>query len=325
MLMGAFQPFLTLTGTAWAMTPIATSQISTLGYEIVNGPGMLASNIAQGGATLAVALKAKDENLKSLASSSGFTAVMGITEPCLYGVLLKLKRPFVASMIGGAAGGIYAGITGLVRYAFVSPGLTAIPAFIGKNPMNVVHAIVTIIISFIVGFVASWILGFKEDEPQEEVEATTAVSKDEVYAPCDGTVKPLSEVNDDVFSQEIMGKGIAIEPSTGNLYAPCDGTITVCFPTGHAIGLKSKNGTEILMHVGIDTVNLQGKYFSPQIKVNDEVKKGQLLLTFDLDKIKEAGYETTTPVIITNSKDFNSIQIENQSTTQHGNKLISLD
>lgn len=325
MLMGAFQPFLTLTGTAWAMTPIATSQISTLGYEIVNGPGMLASNIAQGGATLAVALKAKDENLKSLASSSGFTAVMGITEPCLYGVLLKLKRPFVASMIGGAAGGIYAGITGLVRYAFVSPGLTAIPAFIGKNPMNVVHAIVTIIISFVVGFAASWILGFKEDEPQEEVEATTAVSKDEISAPCDGTVKPLSEVNDDVFSQEIMGKGIAIEPSTGNLYAPCDGTITVCFPTGHAIGLKSKNGTEILMHVGIDTVNLQGKYFSPQIKVNDEVKKGQLLLTFDLDKIKEAGYETTTPVIITNSKDFNSIQIENQSTTQHGNKLISLD
>lgn len=325
MLMGAFQPFLTLTGTAWAMTPIATSQISTLGYEIVNGPGMLASNIAQGGATLAVALKAKDENLKSLASSSGFTAVMGITEPCLYGVLLKLKRPFVASMIGGAAGGIYAGITGLVRYAFVSPGLTAIPAFIGKNPMNVVHAIVTIIISFIVGFVASWILGFKEDKPQEEVEATTAVSKDEVSAPCDGTVKPLSEVNDDVFSQEIMGKGIAIEPSTGNLYAPCDGTITVCFPTGHAIGLKSKNGTEILMHVGIDTVNLQGKYFDSQIKVNDEVKKGQLLLTFDLEKIKEAGYETTTPVIITNSKDFNSIQIENQSTTQHGNKLISLD
>ncbi len=370
MLMGAFQPFLTLTGTAWAMTPIATSQISTLGYEIVNGPGMLASNIAQGGATLAVALKAKDENLKSLASSSGFTAVMGITEPvngpgmlasniaqggatlavalkakdenlkslasssgftavmgitepCLYGVLLKLKRPFVASMIGGAAGGIYAGITGLVRYAFVSPGLTAIPAFIGKNPMNVVHAIVTIIISFVVGFVASWILGFKEDAPQEEVVAT--VSKDEIVAPCDGTVKPLSEVNDDVFSQEIMGKGIAIEPSTGNLYAPCDGTITVCFPTGHAIGLKSKNGTEILMHVGIDTVNLQGKYFSPQIQVNEEVKKGQLLLTFDLAKIKEEGYDTTTPIIITNSKNFSSIQIEKQSTTQHGNKLISLD
>ena len=147
MLMGAFQPFLTLTGTAWAMTPIATGQISSLGYEVVNGPGMLASNIAQGGATLAVAFKTKNKELKQMAASSGFTAVMGITEPCLYGVLLKLKRPLIASMIGGAAGGIYAGISGLVRYAFVSPGLTAIPAFIGENPWNVVHALITIVIS----------------------------------------------------------------------------------------------------------------------------------------------------------------------------------
>ena len=122
MLMGAFQPFLTLTGTAWAMTPIATGQISSLGYEVVNGPGMLASNIAQGGATLAVAFKTKNKELKQMAASSGFTAVMGITEPCLYGVLLKLKRPLIASMIGGAAGGIYAGISGLVRYAFCIAG-----------------------------------------------------------------------------------------------------------------------------------------------------------------------------------------------------------
>ena len=170
MLMGAFQPFLTLTGTAWAMTPIATGQISSLGYEVVNGPGMLASNIAQGGATLAVAFKTKNKELKQMAASSGFTAVMGITEPCLYGVLLKLKRPLIASMIGGAAGGIYAGISGLVRYAFVSPGLTAIPAFIGENPWNVVHALITIVISFVVGFAASWLLGFQEST---EVEGTS--------------------------------------------------------------------------------------------------------------------------------------------------------
>lgn len=175
MLMGAFQPFLTLTGTAWAMTPIATGQISSLGYEVVNGPGMLASNIAQGGATLAVAFKTKNKELKQMAASSGFTAVMGITEPCLYGVLLKLKRPLIASMIGGAAGGIYAGISGLVRYAFVSPGLTAIPAFIGENPWNVVHALITIVISFVVGFAASWLLGFQEST---EVEGT---SKKTVY------------------------------------------------------------------------------------------------------------------------------------------------
>lgn len=319
MLMGAFQPFLTLTGTAWAMTPIATSQISTLGYEIVNGPGMLASNIAQGGATLAVAVKAKDKNLKSLASSSGFTAVMGITEPCLYGVLLKLKRPFIASMIGGAAGGVYAGLSGLVRYAFVSPGLTAIPAFIGKNPMNVVHAIITIIISFVVGFVAAWILGFKE-EVQEEV-----VSCVDIVSPLKGEVKPLSEVNDDVFSKEVMGKGIAIIPSVGKLYAPCDGVITAFFPTKHAIGIKSNKGIEILMHVGIDTVNLQGKYFTDKVQINDRVKKGQLLLEFDLDQIKKEGYDTITPIIITNSTQYTNIESTDSIHIENGSTLLKIE
>ena len=326
MLMGAFQPFLILTGTAWAMTPIATSQISSLGYEIVNGPGMLASNIAQGGATLAVALKAKDENLKSLASSSGFTAVMGITEPCLYGVLLKLKKPFIASMIGGAAGGIYAGVTGLVRYAFVSPGLTAIPAFIGKNPMNVVHAIITIIISFVVGFAATWILGFEENTPESATNnnPSTPLKKDELFSPCDGTVKPLSAVNDDVFSQALIGEGIAIDPINGNIYAPCDGTITTCFPTGHAIGLTSQDGTEILIHVGLDTVKLQGKPFSVQIQEKEEVKKGQLILSFDLEQIIKEGYDPTVLMIVTNSNEFQHVEIEDSSLIQHGNKLISL-
>lgn len=319
MLMGAFQPFLTLTGTAWAMTPIATSQISTLGYEIVNGPGMLASNIAQGGATLAVAVKAKDKNLKSLASSSGFTAVMGITEPCLYGVLLKLKRPFIASMIGGAAGGVYAGLSGLVRYAFVSPGLTAIPAFIGKNPMNVVHAIITIIISFVVGFIAAWILGFKE-EVQEEV-----VSCVDIVSPLKGEVKPLSEVNDDVFSKEVMGKGIAIVPSIGKLYAPCDGVITAFFPTKHAIGIKSNTGIEILMHVGIDTVNLQGKYFTDKVQINDRIKKGQLLLEFDLEQIKKEGYDTITPIIITNSTQYTNIKPTDSIHIENGSTLLKIE
>ena len=319
MLMGAFQPFLTLTGTAWAMTPIATSQISTLGYEIVNGPGMLASNIAQGGATLAVAVKAKDKNLKSLASSSGFTAVMGITEPCLYGVLLKLKRPFIASMIGGAAGGVYAGLSGLVRYAFVSPGLTAIPAFIGKNPMNVVHAIITIIISFVVGFVAAWILGFKE-EVQEEVDTCV-----DIVSPLQGEVKPLSEVNDDVFSKEVMGKGIAIVPSVGKLYAPCDGVVTAFFPTKHAIGIKSNNGIEILMHVGIDTVNLQGKYFTDKVQINDRVKKGQLLLEFDLEQIQKEGYDTITPIIITNSSKFSKVEPTNATNVDNGSELLKIE
>lgn len=339
MLMGAFQPFLTLTGTAWAMTPIATSQISTLGYEIVNGPGMLASNIAQGGATLAVAVKTKNKDLKQLASSSGFTAVMGITEPCLYGVLLKLKRPFVASMIGGAIGGIYAGISGLVRYAFVSPGLTAIPAFIGKNPMNVVHAVITIIISFVAGFVASWILGFKEDEDAEEAlseeknadekseRTETPVNENEemLAVPVAGKVIALSEVNDDVFSGEVLGKGAAVYPAEGKVYAPADGEITLFFETGHAIGMQTASGAELLIHVGIDTVNLQGKYFHPQVKEADKVKKGDLLLTFDLEEIKKEGYDTVIPVIVTNTDDYQNITLENAGEVKSGDNFMELE
>lgn len=164
--MGALQPFLVVTGTAWAMTPIATMQLSSMGSEMINGPGMLASNIAQGGATLAVAFKTKNKSLKQLAASSGFTAVLGITEPSLYGVTLKLKKPLIAAMIGGGIAGIYAGAVGLVRYAFVSPGLAALPAFIGENPMNIVHAIVTCLIAFGTTFVLTLVIGF--DDPVEE-------------------------------------------------------------------------------------------------------------------------------------------------------------
>ncbi len=330
MLMGAFQPFLTLTGTAWAMTPIATSQISTLGYEVVNGPGMLASNIAQGGATLAVAMKTKNKELKQLASSSGFTAVMGITEPCLYGVLLKLKRPFVASMIGGAIGGIYAGVVGLVRYAFVSPGLTAIPAFIGENPMNVVHAIITIIISFVAGFVASWILGFKDEEDnmtatgKKESEVAAEKKNAEIVLPVDGKAVALSEVNDDVFSKGVLGKGAAVMPTDGKVYAPADGEVTLFFETGHAIGMQTAEGAELLIHVGIDTVNLQGKYFTPEVKAGDKVKKGDLLLTFDLDAVKAAGYDTVIPVIVTNTDGFEKIELAKSGTGKVGDTFLQL-
>ena len=156
MLMGGLQPFLVITGTAWAMTPIATGQLTKNGFEMINGPGMLASNIAQGAATLCVAFRTKNTNLRQLASSAGFTALLGITEPSLYGVTLKLRKPLIAAMIGGGCAGIYAGLSGLVRYAFVSPGLAALPAFIGENPMNIVHALITCAIAIVVTFALTW-------------------------------------------------------------------------------------------------------------------------------------------------------------------------
>jgi len=339
MLMGAFQPFLVLTGTAWAMTPIATVQISSLGYEIVNGPGMLASNIAQGGATLAVALKTKNKQMKQLASSSGFTAVMGITEPCLYGVILPLKRPLIASMIGGGIGGIYAGISGLVRYAFVSPGLAALPAFIGENPMNIVHAVITCIISFVAAFIATWVIGFDDPNSEEdknempksantEKKALSAAQKfgpKQIVSPLKGTVVSLSEVNDAVFSQKVLGDGAAVLPSEGKVYAPVDGTVSTLFETKHAIGLTTEDGIELLIHIGIDTVNLQGKYFTAHVKAGDVVKKGDLMISFDSEAIQKAGYEIVTPVLVTNVAEFESVCSDKTGEIQVGEVLLTVN
>lgn len=335
MLMGAFQPFLVLTGTAWAMTPIATVQIANAGFETVNGPGMLASNIAQGAAALAVAVKTKNKELKQIASSSGFTGIMGITEPCLYGVNLKLKRPFIASMIGGGIGGIYAGISGLVRYSFVSPGLAAIPAFIGENPMNVVHALITIAISFVAGFAVSWILGFEdpveaEEEAQETVlevqETALEEGKDSaIYAPLDGEIVPLEEVKDEVFSKGVLGQGVAIMPKDGVVYAPFDGKIASIFDTKHAICLTSNDGVELLIHVGIDTVNLEGKPFHALKQSGDCIKKGEKILTFDMEEIKKAGYDTVTPVIVANSDQYAEIIAKKQGTIKASEELIQIE
>ena len=335
MLMGAFQPFLVLTGTAWAMTPIATVQISAMGYEVVNGPGMLASNIAMGAATLAVAFKTRNSQLRQLALSSGFTGVMGITEPCLYGVNLKLKTPFIASMIGGAIGGVYAGFSGLVRYAFVSPGLAALPAFIGENPMNIVHAVVTCVISFVAAFVATLILGFKEPEetapaaapaPKAKEEAPKAVTAGDktVVSPLQGKTVPLSEVHDAVFSQKVLGDGVAVRPAEGKVCAPVDGVISSLFDTCHAVGLESDDGLELLIHVGIDTVNLQGRHFKAHVKTGDRVRKGDLLLTFDLEAIQKEGYDTITPVLVSNSDDFSALEAVTGRDVQPGDVLLTV-
>lgn len=339
MLMGAFQPFLTLTGTAWAMTPIATVQISSLGYEIVNGPGMLASNIAQGGATLAVAAKTKNQQLKQLASSSGFTAVMGITEPALYGVILTLKKPLIASMIGGGVGGVYAGISGLVRYAFVSPGLAALPAFIGENPMNIVHAVITCIISFAAAFAATWVMGF--DDPVDEdakpsnmqtermqaekkVPVRAAGQEVQIVSPSNGKAISLSEVNDAVFSQKVLGDGVAILPSDGKVHSPVDGTVATLFDTKHAIALESEDGAEILIHIGIDTVNLEGQHFTAHVDTGAAVKKGDLLVSFDKAAIEKEGYDTVTPVLITNTGDYANITANTDKAVKTGDTILTL-
>ena len=326
MLMGGLQPFLVITGTAWAMTPIATSQLTRNGFEMINGPGMLASNIAQGAATLCVAFKTKNKNLKQLASSAGFTALLGITEPSLYGVTLKLKKPLIAAMIGGGCAGIYAGLAGLVRYAFVSPGLAALPAFIGENPMNIVHALITCAIAIVVTFALTWIMGF--DDPVDETDtapttngpstsetetakksqaAESHTEQQAIMSPLSGKLVALSDINDDVFSQGLLGQGVAIIPDKGEVVAPVSGEIITFLESKHAVGIRTDNGLELLIHVGLDTVNLNGKHFTGHIKPGDRVSTGDRLISFDLHEITRLGYDPITPVVIINSDDYASV------------------
>jgi beta-glucoside PTS system EIICBA component len=336
MLMGMLQPFLIITGTAWAMTPIATDQLSRNGEEMINGPGMLASNIAQGAATLAVAAKTKNKQLKQLAGSAGFTALIGITEPSLYGVTLKLKKPLIAAMIGGGCAGIYAGLSGLVRYAFVSPGLAAVPAFIGSNPMNIVHALITILIAFAIAFTVTWMLGFedptdKEVNNREHRKQTKSKSQQKavsiggtVASPLSGQLQPLSEVNDDVFSSGLLGKGVAVIPDRNEARAPFSGEVVTFLDSKHAIGLKGDNGIELLIHIGIDTVQLQGEYFEAHVKQGDRVEQGDLLVTFDKKAIVDKGYEVVTPIIVTNHDQFATVKPVEVGHIEHGQPIITV-
>ena len=333
-LMGTFCPFFVMTGMHYCFAPIQTIQYATLGYGTILGPGMLASNIAQGTASLVVGLKSKNKDLKQLGISAGFTGLMGITEPALYGVTLKYKRPLYAAMIGGGVAGLYAGITGIHTYSSTTAGLLALPVYIGGSGFgNVINAAVTIVISMVVTAIATLILGF-DDPVEEQIEGIPAVDakeeekapsmRIEIASPVKGTEIPLSEVKDEVFSKNIVGKGAAVIPAEGKVYSPVDGTVASVFDTKHAIGLVSEDGVEILIHVGLDTVELGGQHFTAHVAQNDKVKKGQLLLEFDIDAIKAAGYDTVTPVIISNTDSYLDVLAADAGEINAGDMLITI-
>ncbi|QLY78432.1 beta-glucoside-specific PTS transporter subunit IIABC [Clostridium intestinale] len=321
-LVGTLAPLLVMTGMHYSLASVQVAQRAAMGYGTVLAPGMLSSNMAQAAATLAVSIRAKNKNLKSLASTSAITAFMGITEPALYGVTLKYKRPLVATMIGGGAAGLYAGITGIKTYASGTSSILSLPIYIGGGNMSSFYnAIITAGIAIVVSFSISFILGVKEDDEnnKEEKVVEPLNKKTVINAPLKGVVVPLSQVDDDAFSSEAMGKGVAIIPDEGKLYSPFSGKVAAIFNTKHAIGLVSDDGVEILIHVGIDTVKLEGKYFKTTLKTGDAVKEGDLLLEFDSQAIKEAGYDIITPVIITNTDKFLEV-IETEDTIADTNK-----
>ncbi len=323
LIIGVFSPFLVMTGTHYGLIPIGINNIATAGIDKLVGPGMLGSNIAQGGASLAVAVRTKDKEFKQVATSAGITAVCGITEPAMYGVSLKLKSPLIPVMIAGGLSGLYMGFMGVGRYTTGSPGLLALPGYIGDAGFsNITHACIAAGIAFVTAFVGTLFVkievgesvsaanGKKTDTAEKKapsVEAKVTAGIITLTAPIKGRVIPLQEVNDPMFAEGILGDGSAIVPDTGLLTAPADGIVESVTDTKHAVSMTSDSGAEILMHIGIDTVELGGKFFRSFVSAGDRVKSGDPLIEFDPDEVKKAGYDITTPVIITNADEFRKI------------------
>lgn len=309
--LGATFPLLVMTGMHYSLVPIALTNLAKNGYENMVGPINGVTNVAQSGAAFAVALRSKNTNMKQIAFSSGISAIIGITEPAMYGVNLKLKRPFYAAL---AAGGISGGFAVFMNTRSFGggglPGLLAIPSYINaEDHMNVIWFIVALALSWVIAFIFTLVLGF-EDEVEEtatsvvEVKTPEAGEKYRIFSPMNGALVDLKSVSDETFSKELVGKGIAIEPSDENVYAPVTGTIMMFPETKHAIGFLGDNGVEVLVHIGIDTVELNGEGFDINIKQGQKVKKGQLLGKVDYELIKKKGLETTTMVIVTNTLDY---------------------
>lgn len=317
-ILAAVLPLMVVTGMHKAMIPYAVSSMSEMGAELLYLPASLAHNIAEAGACFAVSVRTKDQKLRSTAVSAGISALFGITEPALYGVTILHKRVLYGVMASSLVGGAVAGLFAIKAFALVGPGLASITMFVDEaNPMNLVWALVTLGVSFAVSFVLVLFL-FKDKVVENKT--TVADPKAEVLSkPVDGQVVALSEVNDEVFSSGMIGEGFGIIPTSGELIAPEDGEITMLFETNHAIGLKTRNGAELLFHIGLDTVQLEGKHFTPYVKAGDQVKQGQPLIQFDLDAIKAAGFDPIVICVVTNQENFTVKTIEStDEQSDHG-------
>ena len=308
-ILAAVLPLMVVTGMHKAMIPYAVSSMSEMGAELLYLPASLAHNIAEAGACFAVTVRTKDQKLRSTAVSAGISALFGITEPALYGVTILHKRVLYGVMASSLVGGAVAGLFAIKAFALVGPGLASITMFVDEaNPMNLVWALVTLGVSFAVSFVLVLFL-FKDKVVENKT--TVADPKAEVLSkPVEGQVVALSEVNDEVFSSGMIGEGFGIIPTSGELIAPEDGEITMLFETNHAIGLKTRNGAELLFHIGLDTVQLEGKHFTPYVKAGDQVKQGQPLIQFDLEAIKAAGFDPIVICVVTNQENFTVKTIE---------------
>ncbi|KUP36568.1 PTS beta-glucoside transporter subunit EIIBCA [Bacillus halotolerans] len=324
LLAGTFS-LIIMTGMHYALVPIMINNIAQNGHDYLL-PAMFLANMGQAGASFAVFLRSRNKKFKSLALTTSVTALMGITEPAMYGVNMRLKKPFAAALLGGAAGGAFYGVTGVASYIVGgNAGLPSIPVFIGPT---FIYAIIGLVIAFVAGTAAAYLIGF-EDVPSESDQQPSVTnghqdSGEIIHSPIKGEVKALSEVNDGVFSAGIMGKGFAIEPEEGEVVSPVYGSVTTIFKTKHAIGITSDQGAEILIHIGLDTVKLEGQWFTAHVKEGDKVAPGDPLVSFDLEQIIAAGYDVITPVIITNTDRYSFSPVKEIGRVQTKEALLAL-
>lgn len=329
---GALRPFTVFTGTHHAVRAIVSQQLATYGYTTIGAMNYM-STMAQAAAPLAVyfVLRNRNKKMSDLSLSSAVSGFLGVTEPGLYGVIVKYKVAFIATTIGGGIGAAIASAFGAAEYGMVMSSLVTIPATIGEGFMGIVIGLPTaIIVTMAIIFIFKNKLIEQDGSEEIAIQETKEETDDRVLlinSPVEGRVKPLSELEDDTFAKELIGKGIAISPVSDDIYSPVNGVITSLFPTKHAIGIQADNGLEILIHVGIDTVNLNGECFESNIKQGDKISKGQKILTFNREEIQNKGYSTDVIVVITNSNNyldvFPNTKVENVTTTDRLLQVIA--
>lgn len=321
---GAGWTFLVMLGVQWGVVPIMINNISTYGYDVIR-PMIAAATFASAGAAFGVFLKAKNKENKAYALSATIPALLGgITEPIVYGISLKYKKPFIAQVIGGAIAGGFIGMMHTKAIVYVFPALTTLPAFLGET---FIYYVIGITLAFVITAVITYFLGIDEKDDIEIHEKNSSNAENEaediIIKSCiEGKAIELSKVKDEAFASGSIGKGVGIIPAKGILYAPADGEISTVFVTGHAVGMVTNRDAEILMHIGINTVEMDGEGFVKKVKDGQKVKAGDVLIEFDIEKIKKAGYDTTTMMVISNSEEYSDIGVLNLGEVKQNNDIL---
>ncbi|MFC6347715.1 beta-glucoside-specific PTS transporter subunit IIABC [Vagococcus carniphilus] len=332
-IVGATWQILVIFGIHWGFIPVYINNIMTLGYDNVMMP-FFACTFATSAVVLGIYFKTKDKKLKQMAIPNFISGIFGVTEPAIYGMLLPLKKPFIISCIAGGIGGAFYGHFNFRKFIMGGMGIFELPNMMNPDGSmgNIIVALVGIVISMTVGFLLT-VIFYKEPATQsnldgkvtkENITETNEAEETILFSPLNGKVIPLEEVKDAAFSSGALGDGLAVLPESGELYSPINGTVVALFPTGHAIGLSTDSGVEILIHIGMDTVSLEGKGFETSVSVGDKVIRGQKLIDFDKEAIISAGYDIITPIVITNTQDVLSIKKTNKADVTNNDMLLTV-